>query len=100
MRIISEVDFRYYPTLGEPKSIYPDLKDGHFILSLQTDDSFINGIVTYEFASKCICVAFYDDKGDLIQPRIKVTEGNNLLFFQNYFLKWEPSLNKFKFGKF
>lgn len=96
--VISEIEFRYFPTLQEPSSIYPDLKNSYFVLNLQTSDNFITGIVTYDFTNKCICIAFYNENNDLIQPRIKIVENFNLLYLQGYYLYWYPSLNKFEFG--
>lgn len=98
--IIQEFDFEYNPTLQEPSARYPKLKNGAFVMSLQTKTEFLIAEVTYNQVFKDIDIQILDSKSDLIQIRIRASSGQNLLFLEGYYLYWLEEQNKFVFGSY
>lgn len=96
--IITQYDFVFYPSFDSGPEKYPDLNDGGFSMSLQTEDNFYTAIVRYDFVFKDISIEFYNDNDEMIQPRKRCSSGINLFYLIGYYLVWDSQNNRFIFG--
>lgn len=98
--IISEAPFAYYPDLEDLRAIYPDVADHAFVISLQVKDNFYSANIVCDNINRCLAIDLYNDFQELIQPRIRVSSGLNLIpVIIGYYLIWKPEHQKFIFGK-
>lgn len=97
--IISRYNFEYNPDLKNPKSIYPQLANEPFVMSLQTNDGFYSAVVMYDFVTGGINLQVFNPKGELAQTRLSIIPNTDLLFIEGYSLKWYPLNNQFVFER-
>lgn len=96
--IISVYEFVFYKDFESGTERYPNLRDGAFSMSLQAGENFYTANVRYDFVFKDINIEFYNEQGDLIQPRKRCASGMNLFYLIGYYLVYDKANNKFIFG--
>lgn len=67
-------------------------------MSLQLGNEFYTANVRYDFVYNDISIEFYNEQGELIQPRKRCSSGINLLYIIGYYLVYDKDNNRFIFG--
>lgn len=98
--IIAEYDFVVNQGFETLSAKYPQLVDSSFLMDLNTSSGRFLAEVTINQVYEDLDIAIYNGVEELIQPKIYASEGQNLFYFEDYYLFFYPDLNKFVFGKF
>lgn len=99
MTLLQTYDFEYRVGYTDPKLKFPQLaQGGSYQFSLQGSESVYLANVVWDYAYNDFCIEIYDDKGDLVQTRLRVVENINLFYVESgYHLEYSIAQQAFVF---
>lgn len=101
MTLLQTYDFEYRVGYTDPKLKFPQLaQGGSYQFSLQGREGAYLANVVWDYAYNDFCIEIYDDKGDLVQTRLRVAQNINLFYVENgYHLEYSITEQAFLFWR-
>lgn len=101
MTLLQTYDFEYRVGYTDPKLKFPQLaQGGSYQFSLQGREGAYLANVVWDYPYNDFCIEIYDDKGDLVQTRLKVALNINLFYVEsNYHLEYSITEQAFLFWR-
>lgn len=99
MTLLQTYDFEYRVGYTDPKLKFPQLaQGGSYQFSLQGIEGSYLANVVWDYAYNDFCIEMYNDKGDLLQTRLRVAENINLFYVESgYHLEYSITEQAFLF---
>lgn len=101
MTLLQTYDFEYRVGYTNPKLKFPQLAQGaSYQFSLQGSDASYLVNVVWDYSYNDFCIEMYDDKGDLVQTRLRVAQNINLFYVEDgYHLEYSITEQAFLFWR-